>query len=77
MKRRSKRALMEAGAFYESPKILVDDVRRALAAVGMTLRRDYGEWRVNFKKGKEETAYYAIDLADALHTGLLMHANRR
>lgn len=32
----------------------------------------YGEYRVNFKGGREETAYYTNDLKDAVGTGAAM-----
>jgi hypothetical protein len=52
-----------------------DDARKQLQALGLVLKRTPdGEWRVNFKGGDEETAYYATDLTDALDTGRMMAA---
>jgi len=40
-------------------------------------KKDTGEYRVNFRGGKEETAYYTDDLQDALDTGVVMSVMRR
>lgn len=45
-------------------------------ALGMTLTRRAGEYRVNFRGGGEETAYYTPDLGDAVGTAHAMHACR-
>ena len=46
--------------------------KKALAALGMILRKRDGEYRVNHRDGKEGTAYYCDDLGDAYHTGVDM-----
>ncbi len=38
----------------------------------MTIRKRDGEYRVNFKDGKEDDAYYTTDIADAVSTGIAM-----
>jgi hypothetical protein len=38
----------------------------------VTLRRQDGEYRVNFRDGVEATAYYTNDLEDAFATGVAM-----
>jgi hypothetical protein len=54
------------------------DVRKTLAAIGMEIEKtEYDEYRVNFRNGKEASAYYATDLEDALGTGTLMERRRR
>lgn len=51
------------------------ELRKALAAVGVTVRVDEaGDYRVNFRGGREATAYYTSDRDDALLTGLDMAA---
>jgi len=42
--------------------------------LGMVLRtdREWGEYRVNFKGGREATAYYTPDLEDAVNTARAM-----
>lgn len=54
---------------------------KALQQHGVVLKTtEYGEYRVNFKGGSEDTAYYTDDLDDAVATGLHMakatHASR-
>lgn len=46
--------------------------RRGLKQLGLVLTRRDGEYRVNFKGGREETAYYTNDLLDAFGTGRAM-----
>lgn len=53
-----------------------DNVRAYLHGIGMTLRHDAGEWRVNFRGGEEATAAYCLDLADAAGTGRAMATHR-
>ena len=54
------------------------DLRKAVQALGMTLRWTpaYGEYRVNFAGGQESTAYYTSDRQDALDTARRMAAER-
>lgn len=54
----------------------VEEVRRAVRALGLTFRRDDGEHRINFVGGDEATAYYTDDLEDALWTAFRMVENR-
>lgn len=50
----------------------IHDVQVALRAIGISLSRRGGEFRVNFTNGPERTAYYTNDLGDALETGRAM-----
>lgn len=52
--------------------ITIASAKRQLAALGMTVNHnpDTDEYRVNYFKGNESTAYYTNELADALGTGL-------
>lgn len=51
----------------------VKDAMREMRSLGLVLKRDEtGEWRVNFKGGRDGTAYYASDLDDAVATGRSM-----
>lgn len=43
-----------------------------LAKIGITIRKRDNEYRVNFKGGSEESAYYTTDLDDAVGTGHAM-----
>ena len=53
-------------------------VRARLRAAGMTIRvTPDGQYRVNFLGGCESTAFYTLDLDDALKTGLAMAAERK
>lgn len=40
--------------------------------VGISFNKDDDEYRVNFKGGREATAYYTNDLDDAVGTGIDM-----
>lgn len=42
------------------------------AGVAIKFNAEYDEYRVNFIKGKEATAYYTTDIEDAIDTGLTM-----
>jgi hypothetical protein len=53
-------------------------VRARSRAAGMTTRvTPDGQYRVNFLGGCESTAFYTLDLNDALETGLAMAAERK
>jgi hypothetical protein len=57
--------------------ITLKSVRQHLTSRGITIRRtDDGEYRVNYRHGREATAYYTDDLDDAHTTGLDMAAIR-
>jgi hypothetical protein len=57
------------------------NVKEAMAEVrklGMVLSRtEHGEFRVNFKGGSEDTAYYTDDLGDAVGTAKAMKKRRQ
>lgn len=47
--------------------------KATLKPYGVTIYKSYGdEFRVNFKGGREATAYYTNDISDAVATGQLM-----
>jgi hypothetical protein len=48
------------------------DVHAELRRLDMVITHVDDEYRVNFKGGREATAYYTNDLADALSTARLM-----
>ncbi len=46
------------------------DAIKILSALGIALKKtEYGEYRVNYKGGREASAYYTTDLNDAVGTG--------
>jgi len=47
------------------------------AGMVITVNAADNEYRVNYRGGKEETAYYTNDLDDAVTTGLLMAQSRK
>jgi len=54
-----------------------DRIKKMLRQHDMTLtRRPGGEYRVNFKGGSEESAYYTTELSDAYGTALAMRKQR-
>jgi hypothetical protein len=48
------------------------EATRYLSGIGVSLTHREGEYRVNFKGGTEDTAYYTNDLKDAVGTGIEM-----
>lgn len=48
------------------------NIRRRLAKIGITIWKRDDEYRVNFRAGREATAYYTNDIEDALNTGFAM-----
>ena len=54
-------------------RVAVADVKRRLARASIAFRKKAdGEYRVNFRGGREDTAYYTNTLADAFETGRTM-----
>lgn len=51
-------------------------LRAQLQAEGLVLYLKDGEYRVNYRHGKEDTAYYTNDPLDAYRTGLRMASER-
>jgi hypothetical protein len=56
----------------EHPYLTVEQVKKELRPLGLTLQVLPGEYRVNFRGGAEATAYYTDDLDDARRTGVAM-----
>lgn len=52
--------------------------RNVLGPLGLEIKlsSEWGEFRVNFKGGREATAYYTDDLDDAVATGRAMAENK-
>jgi len=54
------------------------DAFAAIRALGLTISKCNGEYRVAFPgPGNEASAYYTNDLQDALNTARAMHAHAR
>lgn len=54
-------------------KVTLTSVRKRLSEYGIVIRKtEHGEFRVNFRNGKDDTAYYTTCLDDALFTGITM-----
>ena len=53
------------------------DAKKELASIGISIRKEDDEYRVNFKGGTEDTAYYTDDLDDAVGTGKLMAKEKK
>lgn len=55
-----------------------NNARKELAKYNMVIRKDASkEFRVNFRGGKEATAYYTADLQDAVETGKKMSGTQQ
>jgi hypothetical protein len=52
----------------------LSDAKKIVAAVGCTLSKSDGEYRVNLRGHGEATAYYTNDLQDAVNTAKTMAA---
>lgn len=53
-------------------KLTYHDAQHELRKLGLILIRKDGEYKVNFRGGKEGTAYFTNELDDALATGKKM-----
>jgi hypothetical protein len=58
-------------------KLTIANVRKELRVLGIVLTRTDCEFRVNYARGSEATAYYTNDLDDAFGTGKLMAGSAR
>jgi hypothetical protein len=47
-------------------KMTSKEVEQAIRALGLAVTRVNGKWRINYRGGKEATAYYTTDDDDAL-----------
>lgn len=51
----------------------IKEAKAALRPLGVVLTKtEWDEYRVNFRNGREATAYYTNDLEDAVGTGVAM-----
>lgn len=51
--------------------------KKTLKAIGITIRKNDGEYRVNIINGTEATACYTNDIEDAIGTGKAMARSRQ
>jgi hypothetical protein len=58
-------------------QMTLEMARDALAEFGMVIKKADDEYRVNFKNGSEDTAYYTDNIADAVMTGYAMSKKER
>jgi hypothetical protein len=63
---------MEINMRYTPEIKTVKQAKEALALLGMTLRREFGEYKVNFKGASSNSAYYTTCISDACNTALSM-----
>jgi glutamine amidotransferase PdxT len=58
--------------------LTIKQARAELKLLDITIKRNkFGEYRVNFVGGREETAYYTNDLHDAVATGKAMAEQKK
>ena len=57
---------------YAKKSFTLKEAREILTPLGVVITAQDGEYRVNFKGGKEDTAYYTDDISDAVGTGKMM-----
>lgn len=61
-------------------KYKIKQVMKLLRPLGLVLKKnEHDEFRLNYRGGSEETAYYTDDIDDAVHTAwemALAHATR-
>ena len=53
-----------------------EEVEQAIRALGLAVTRVDGKWRINYRGGKETTAYYTTDDHDALGMARAMEVAR-
>lgn len=58
-------------------KLTLRDAKRELAEHGIAISKGDDDYRVNFRGGREATAYYTNDIDDAVTTGIRMAAEGR
>jgi hypothetical protein len=71
-----KTALDEMLEKYAKKELTLQRAKEELSPLGISIKKHEGEYCVNFKGGKEETAYYTDDLGDAVGTGKQMAKKR-
>lgn len=54
------------------PKLIVLKTLRDIRDMGMSAKYSDGEYRVNYPKGAESTAYYTSEASDAVGTARVM-----
>lgn len=57
-------------------RMTLKEAKAILKPLGITLAKRASEYRVNFRGGIEPSAYYTMDLEDAVGTGRAMAAQR-
>jgi hypothetical protein len=57
-------------------KMTSKEVEQAIRALGLAVTRVDGKWRINYRGGKEATAYYTTDDDDALGMARAMEVAR-
>jgi hypothetical protein len=57
-------------------KMTSKEVEQAIRALRLAVARVDGKWRINYRGGKEATAYYTTDDEDALGMGRAMEVAR-
>jgi hypothetical protein len=67
-----KTALDDMIEKYAKKSFTLKEAREILTPLGVVITAQDGEYRVNFKGGKEDTAYYTDDISDAVGTGKMM-----
>ncbi len=68
---------LSAWRWSKTVKLTLAKAKKLLQAEQMSLRKRDGEYRVNFKNGKEASAYYTNALDDAVLTGVYMRMRQR
>jgi hypothetical protein len=57
-------------------KMTSKEVEQAIRALGLAVTKVDGKWRINYRGGKEATAYYTTDDDDALGMARAMEVAR-
>ena len=60
----------------EAKQMTSKEVEQAIRALGLAVTRVDGKWRINYRGGKEATAYYTTDDDDALGMARAMEVAR-
>jgi hypothetical protein len=53
------------------------ELKHSAPSIAITYSAEWEEYRVNYRNGREATAYYTTDIADAIGTAKAMHISAR
>jgi Flp pilus assembly protein TadD len=61
----------------QAMSLTIQQTQQAIRALGLSVVRTDGEWRINLNNGSEATAYCTSDNDDALATARALHQDNK